>query len=106
MMSQSNPAAEWDVRRFRPNFFVNTVGDMKGLVESEWVGRTLRIGSVEVKCEMPAVRCGMTTNAQKELAKDPSVLRTIVKEANQNLGVYASVAKNGAVREGDRVELI
>jgi uncharacterized protein YcbX len=94
------------VRRFRPNFFVKTVEGIEGLVESEWAGEILRIGSAEVKCEMPAVRCGMATNAQKELAKDPSVLRTIVKEANQNLGVYASVAKNGAVREGDRVELI
>ncbi|MEP6717948.1 MAG: MOSC N-terminal beta barrel domain-containing protein [bacterium] len=106
VMSRSNQEATWDVRRFRPNFFVNTVPGLEGLLESEWTGRTLRIGSVEVKCEMPAVRCGMTTNAQKELAKDPSVLRTIVKEANQNLGTYASVAKNGAVREGDRVELI
>ncbi|HZE62891.1 MAG TPA: hypothetical protein VE056_03390 [Pyrinomonadaceae bacterium] len=59
-----------------------------------------------MKCEMPAVRCGMTANAQKDLAKDTSVLRTIVKEANQNLGVYASVTKNGAAREGDQVELI
>ncbi|HEX9545417.1 MAG TPA: MOSC N-terminal beta barrel domain-containing protein [Pyrinomonadaceae bacterium] len=106
VMSQANPSATWDVRRFRPNFFVETVPGLEGLVESEWAGRTLRIGNLEVKCEMPAVRCGMTTNAQKELAKDPSVLRTIVKEANQNLGVYASVTKNGAVREGDRVELI
>ena len=106
VMSQSNPASTWDVRRFRPNFFVNTVEGIAGLVESEWSGKTLRIGSTEVKCEMPAVRCGMTTNAQRELAKDPSVLRTIVKEANQNLGVYASVARNGTVREGDRVELI
>ena len=106
VMSQLNQAADWDVRRFRPNFFVQTVPGLEGLLESEWTGRTLRIGTVEVKCEMPAVRCGMTTNAQKELTKDPSVLRTIVKEANQNLGTYASVAKIGAVREGDRVELI
>ena len=106
VMSQSNPSATWDVRRFRPNFFVKTVEGIEGLVESEWAGKTLRIGTIEVKCEMPAVRCGMTTNTQKELGKDPSVLRTIVKEANQNLGVYASVTKNGAVREGDRVELI
>jgi uncharacterized protein YcbX len=55
---------------------------------------------------MPAVRCGMTTNAQKELAKDNSVLRTIVKDAEQNLGVYASVSLNGRVSEGDRVELV
>jgi uncharacterized protein YcbX len=105
-MSQSNPAANWDVRRFRPNFFVKTVEGIEGLVESNCIGRTLRIGSVEVKCEMPAVRCGMTMNAQTGLPKDPAVLRTIVKEADQNLGVYASVITIGQVGEGDRVELI
>ena len=106
VMSQANPAADWDVRRFRPNFFVETVAGLEGLIESAWAGRTLRIGSVEVKCEIPAVRCGMTTNAQKQLPKDNSVLRTIVKEAQQNLGVYANVIGNGQVTEGDRVELI
>ena len=105
-MSQANPDADWDVRRFRPNFFVKTAAGLEGLIESDWAGKTLRIGSVEVKCEMPAVRCGMTTNAQACLPKDPSVLRTIVKEGNQNLGVYASVAGDGRVAEGDRVELI
>lgn len=105
-MSQANPNAVWDVRRFRPNFFVETVAGIEGLVESDWLGKTLRIGTVEVKCEMPAVRCGMTTNAQAGLAKDNSVLRTIVKEGNQNLGVYANVALSGQVRKGDRVELM
>ena len=105
-MARANPAADWDVRRFRPNFFVETVAGLEGLLEAEWAGKTLRIGNVEVKCEIPCVRCGMTTNAQKELAKDNSVLRTIVKEANQNLGVYASVISNGEVSEGNRVELI
>jgi uncharacterized protein YcbX len=106
VMAQANPAADWNVRRFRPNFFVETVSGFKGLVESEWAGRTLRMGTVEVKCEIPAVRCGMTTNAQAGLAKDNSVLRTIVKEAKQNLGVYANVSSAGRVVEGDRVELI
>ncbi len=105
-MAAANPDAAWDVRRFRPNFFVETVDGIEGLVESEWIGRTLRIGSVEVKCEMPAVRCGMTTNAQAGLPKDNSVLRTIVKEGEQNLGVYANVASAGQVVEGDRVELM
>ena len=49
---------------------------------------------------------GMTMQAQKNLPKDPSVLRSIVKEANQNLGIYASVSKSGRVSEGDRVELL
>jgi hypothetical protein len=106
VMAQSNAAADWDVRRFRPNFFVKTVEGIEGLVESEWAGRTLRIGTVAIKCEMPAVRCGMTTNAQTGLPKDPSVLRTIVKKADQNLGVYASVVTTGRVSEGDRVELM
>ncbi len=105
-MAQANPAADWDVRRFRPNFFVKTVDGIEGLIEREWLGKTLRIGTLEVKCEMPAVRCGMTTNAQAELPKDNSVLRTIVKEGEQNLGVYANVAREGRVAEGDQVELI
>jgi len=105
-MRQSNPAADWDVRRFRPNFFVKTADGLSGLLEADWVGKTLRIGSVEVKCEMPALRCGMTTNAQVGLPRDNSVLRTIVKEAEQNLGVYASVSLAGRVAEGDRVELL
>ncbi len=106
VMKQANPAAEWDVRRFRPNFFVKTDDGLEGLIESEWAGKTLRIGTVELKCEIPAVRCGMTTNAQKELPKDNSVLRTIVKEAQQNLGIYASVSTIGQVTTGDQVELI
>lgn len=106
VMAQSNATADWDVRRFRPNFFVETVAGLEGLLESEWAGKTLRIGSAEVKCEIPCVRCGMTTNEQKELPKDNSVLRTIVKDAEQNLGVYANVITSGQVSEGDRVELM
>lgn len=105
-MRRFNPAAVWDVRRFRPNFLIKSADGIEGLTESEWAGKTLRIGSVELKCEIPTVRCGMTMQAQADLAKDPSVLRTIVKDADQNLGVYASVITTGQVSEGDRVELI
>jgi uncharacterized protein YcbX len=105
-MAAKNPAADWDVRRFRPNFFVETIAELEGLLEADWTGKTLRIGSVEIKSEMPCVRCGMTTNAQKDLPKDNSVLRSIVKEADQNLGSYANVTQAGAVKIGDQVELI
>jgi len=105
-MRQFNPAAVWDVRRFRPNFLIRSADGIEGLTESEWAGKTLRIGSVELKCEIPTVRCGMTMQAQADLPKDPSVLRSIVKDANQNLGIYANVVSSGKVSEGDRVELI
>lgn len=104
-MSQLSPAAVWDVRRFRPNFLIKTEDGIDGLVESNWAGRTLRLGKVELKCEIPTARCGMSTHAQADLPKDSSVLRTIVKAADQNLGVYASVITTGRVFEGDRVEL-
>jgi MOSC domain-containing protein len=105
-MSQLNPTAVWDVRRFRPNFFVDTNDEIDGLAEAAWSGRALRLGTVELRCEIPTVRCGMPGQAQKGLPKDPSVLRSIVKDAEQNLGIYANVIKPGRVAIGDRVELI
>ena len=105
-MARLNPSARWDRRRFRPNFLIETERDIHGLLESEWAGRKVRVGGVELKCEMPTVRCGMTIQAQAGLEKDPSVLRTIVRDADQNLGIYASVALAGEVKVGDSVDLI
>ena len=104
-MSRFNEAAVWDVRRFRPNFLIEAGAGIEGLVESEWVGKTLRIGSVAFKCEIPTMRCGMTMQAQRDLPKDSTVLRSIVKDAHQSLGIYASVITTGTVNQGDTVEL-
>jgi uncharacterized protein YcbX len=102
VMSRWNSKAKWDVRRFRPNIFVETEPGIEGFVEFGW--RTMRVGDVELKCEMPAERCAMTTHAQDGLAKDPSVLRSIVEAADQNLGIYSSVITAGEVRVGDQVD--
>jgi MOSC domain-containing protein len=99
------PAARFDVRRFRPNFLIECPRSSTGLVENEWGGQTLRVGSVRLQVEMPCVRCVMTTLPQGDLPKDPRVLRTIVKEAAQNLGVYATVLTAGGVSVGDEVEI-
>ena len=47
----------------------------------------------------------MTTLPQGDLPKDPAVLRTIVRESDQAVGVYANVATAGRVADGDAVEL-
>lgn len=98
-----NPSARFNVRRFRPNVVVET-GGAAGLVESDWLGRTLQIGGARLKIEAPCPRCVMTTLPQGDLAKDPSVLRTIVRDAAQNVGVYATVTTPGRVTAGDAVE--
>jgi MOSC domain-containing protein len=105
-MARVNPGAAWDVRRFRPNFVVEITDETEGLVEAQWSGRTLRIGTLELKCEVPTARCGMTTHPQQDLPRDPSVLRSIVKDADQNLGIYASVHAPGSVAIDDFVELL
>ena len=105
-MARTNSDAAWDVRRFRPNFLIETEPTLEGLIEAEWAGRTLRLGSVELKCEIPTVRCGMTIQAQEGLAKDSSILRSIVKDADQNLGIYGNVSKPGQVALNDPVELL
>jgi MOSC domain-containing protein len=105
-MRRLQPAADWDVRRFRPNFFVETEPGIEGLIEFDWNGQTLRLGEIELRCEIACERCAMANHAQAALPKDDSVLRTIAKEANTNLGTYANVTKPGEVRLGDIVELI
>ena len=105
-MSRVYPQGLWDVRRFRPNFFVETEPSFEGLIEFEWVGRTLRIGGVEVQCDIPTERCAMAMHAQAELPKDESIVRALKEVANFNLGVYAKVITTGAVQVGDVVEII
>ena len=105
-LARHAPDTAWDARRFRPNFLIETADGVEGLVESGWGGRALRIGGLTLKCEMPAPRCSMTIQAQAGLPKDPRVLRTIVKEAGQNLGMYASVESAGRVSVGDEVTLV
>jgi uncharacterized protein YcbX len=105
-MAAANPQANWDVRRFRPNFLIATPPGTHGFVEQAWVGRRLRVGEATLEISAPTPRCGMTTRPQAELPFDKTILRTIVKEGAQNLGVGAHVRVSGKVRAGDSVELI
>lgn len=105
LMSRLNSNADWNVRRFRPNIVVDT-GGMSGAVENDWVGREIRVGGFLIKGELRTIRCAMPMHAQADLSRDPSILRTIVREANQCLGLYASVTAPGSVTTGDAVYLV
>jgi len=104
-LAARNGSSRFDRRRFRPNFLIETAPGRTGYAELDWCGRTITVGGARVKVEYPTVRCSMTTQPTGDLPKDPQVLRTIVRDAEQNVGVYAEVAAAGPVAVGDVVEV-
>lgn len=97
--------SRFDVRRFRPNLVIDSAA-AQALAEPAWTGRALRIGGAVLSVAAPCPRCVMTTLPQRDLPKDPAVLRTIVREAAQNVGGYALASTPGEIRVGDPVELV
>lgn len=102
-LQRINPSGNFDRRRFRPNLVIETDASIDGLAEQSWVGKKIVIGDLAIDCAGATPRCGAVTRAQPSFAADTSILRTIVKEADQNVGVYGLIAKSGAVRAGDAV---
>lgn len=97
------PQADWDIRRFRPNIVVETDGPDDGLVEQEWLNGRIDIGEAVIECTDTAPRCGAVTRRQSGLSFDASMLRTIVRQADQNLGVYGKANCEGTISVGDAV---
>lgn len=93
-----------DVRRFRPSVLVRS--DEAGFPEQGWVGRQVRLGSVLVEIVGPCPRCVMTTHGFADLPRDPSIMRTLVRETAQMLGVYATVVEGGPIAVGDLVAVV
>jgi uncharacterized protein YcbX len=99
------PDSVVDVRRFRPNLVVDT-GDEPGHPEFDWVGRRLTVGEVEFDVVTPCPRCVMVTReVTPDIPADRAVLRHVVRDLDQNVGVYATVARPGRVAVGDPVTL-
>lgn len=98
-----------DVRRFRPNLFVETA-DGTPFPEDAWVGRTLRIGEGEaaatVSVSVRDVRCVMINLHPETAVPDPRLLKASVRLNETCAGVYATVSRIGPVRVGDALYLV
>ena len=102
-LADAVPDSVVDVRRFRPNFVIDT-GDEAGHPEFSWTGRRAQIGTAEIEFIGPCPRCVMVTRAVgSDVPEDRSVLRHIVRDLDQNVGAYAKVVRPGAFAVGDAV---
>ncbi|MGZ8751996.1 MAG: MOSC domain-containing protein [Acidimicrobiia bacterium] len=95
------PGSRIDVRRFRPNIVVDAPDATERWPELAWVGRSIRVGSVTLDVVTGCPRCVMITLPFDDLPEDPRVMRAVVRDANQIIGVYATVRSPGSVAVGD-----
>ena len=96
------PESVIDLRRFRPSMVID--GAEAGHPEFSWKGRTASIGSAVIEFLDPCPRCVMVTREiNADIPQDRSILRHIVRDLNQNLGVYARVITPGSISVNDSV---
>lgn len=104
-LAEALPASNVDIRRFRPSLVID--GAASGHPEFSWKGRTASIGGVVVEFLDPCPRCVMVTRCiSHEIPEDRAILRHIVRELNQNVGIYARVVRPGAVAVGDSLTFL
>ena len=105
-LREALPNSAIDERRFRPSLVIDT-GDEAGHPEFEWVGRRIAIGGAEVQILSGCPRCVAIANEfAPELPRDSAVLRHVVRDLDQNVGVYATVVRTGPISIGDSVEFV
>ncbi len=104
-LERMTPGSRADVRRFRPNLVVAECETESRFPEQDWVGRTLVAGTAEFDVVARCPRCVMITRGFEDLPEDRELLRTVVREADQNIGVYAIVKTPGEVVVGGAVTL-
>jgi uncharacterized protein len=99
------PDSVIDVRRFRPSMVVDT-GDAVGHPEFDWTGRTATLGGARIEFGARCPRCVMITRPiDDEIGLDRRILRHVVAELGQDVGIYATVVGPGPVAVNDTFTL-
>ena len=90
--------------RWRGNFWID---GLDPFAECDLIGRTVRLGAARLEIVEPIVRCLATTANPATGERDADTLGALQSHhGHQNFGVYARVIDGGAVRQGDRLEVL
>lgn len=75
--------------------------------EHDWIGKRLRVGEAELMVEERIRRCNATMANPESGVKDANTLSALRDGfGHQDCGVYVTVTKSGAVRQGDKIEVL
>jgi uncharacterized protein YcbX len=98
--------ADIDELRFRSNIAIDGVAAWE---EQDWMGRNIRIGSVEFEVLRPKVRCLATHANPLTGERDLSVMQTLVRAFHQQEPTFAialtTAGAGGEIRVGDAVKI-
>ncbi len=104
-MQEALPDSNIDINRFRPSIVIDT--DEKGHPEFTWTGKKAQLGTATIEFLEPCPRCVMITRRINDsIPEDRAILRHVVRDLNQNVGVYARVLTRGIVNTGDNVQFV
>ena len=100
------PESVVDVLRFRPSIVIDTP-DETGHPEFLWKGRKGQLGSAVVEFLDPCPRCIMITRRiNGSIPEDRGILRHVVRDLDQAVGVYARIVTPGKVSVGDTLTFL
>jgi uncharacterized protein YcbX len=102
-MQEALPESIVDVRRFRPSLVIDT-GDAEGHPEFAWAGLRFTLGSAVVEVVNDCPRCAaITKEINDDIPQDRAILRHVVRDLGQAVGVYCNVVQPGIVTLGDEL---
>lgn len=103
---QSELGSPVDKRRFRANLYAD-LSDSGGLVEKDYVGKTIKIGDKAIVAFLERdPRCKMICLDPETADHNPKLLQLVAEKHDGRAGIYAAVLVEGLVKTGDPIVVL
>jgi len=103
---QNELGATLDKRRFRANLYAD-FKEAGGLVEKDYVGKTIKIGDKAVVSFLERdPRCKMICLDPDTADHNPKLLQVLAEKHEGRAGIYAAILVEGVVKAGDDIVVV